>query len=40
MIVAGVARAAAAATDERVVIAVIGSMAIVAGIALVRLFRG
>jgi hypothetical protein len=34
------ARAAAAASDERVVIAVVGSLAVVAGIALVRLWRG
>jgi hypothetical protein len=33
-------RAAAVATDERVLIAVLGSVAIVAGIALVRLWRG
>ena len=34
------ARAAASATDERVLIAVLGSVAIVAGIALIRFFRG
>jgi hypothetical protein len=34
------ARVAASATDERVVIAVLGSVAIVAGIALFRLWRG
>jgi hypothetical protein len=33
-------RAAAVATDERVLITVLGSVAIVAGIALVRLWRG
>jgi hypothetical protein len=39
-VIAGVARAAALATDERVVLAVLGSVAIVAAIALVRLWRG
>jgi hypothetical protein len=37
---AGAARAAATLTDERVLIAVIGSVAIVAGIAVIRLWRG
>jgi hypothetical protein len=39
-VIAGIARVAALATDERVVIAVLGSVAIVAGIALLRLWRG
>jgi hypothetical protein len=37
---AGAARAAATATDERVLIAVLGSVAIVVGVAIVRLWRG
>jgi hypothetical protein len=34
------ARAAVNVTDERVMIAVLGSMAIVVGIAILRLWRG
>jgi hypothetical protein len=37
---AGAARTAATATDERVLIAVLGSVAIVVGIAIIRLWRG
>jgi hypothetical protein len=37
---AGAARAAATATDERVLVAILGSIAIVAGLAIVRLWRG
>ena len=37
---AGAARAAATVTDERVLIAVLGSVAIVVGVAIVRLWRG
>jgi hypothetical protein len=37
---ASVARAASAATDERLLLAVLGSLAIVVGIAVVRMWRG
>jgi hypothetical protein len=37
---AAAARAATSAPDERMLIAVLGSMAIVAGLAIVRVWRG